>query len=515
MVWKGTTTITTNAAATRGHRTNNHAMMRCYAATARWCDGKFKTFQNCNGKRMCSSSGSVSASNSHNTIAGTDGSSNATTTTTTNRNDHAPNGSTAADFIHMSPIPILPTTDMGTTNYDDVDMGSNYTRSSSNGNDHNDDEYSDDEYRSNNRLVWLQEHMQKQQQQQSTSPSLAEINQQTKDILSLPIGSFTCNTMEQCLRLMEYYTRHGTTAAASNTTTATATATVQENILHHNANQMTHILKRIIEENMSGNTSVYFHPAMAETVCLYWRQVSPLHCPAKTLEILQHVRDIVHDVDIPYNNIISILAKCRNRYAALAVEGILYKMIELELQLQGEEQEMEQNQRQQQYQHILHHKNHADIVTYNSAISSWMHIAKNEKDAGQRAVAILNRLGRGDNGKSVRPNVLSYSMAITALLRAEGSRAALQAEDLLQDYLYLHGCENGWIPSPSHDSSSSSGGEKDGIALQSHIQRMFDNVLEALCQRAEVDKEAAERAVGMLRYMESVGRQDLSREIGC
>jgi pentatricopeptide repeat protein len=87
-------------------------------------------------------------------------------------------------------------------------------------------------------------------------------------------------------------------------------------------------------------------------------------------------------------------------------------------------------------------------------------------------------------------------MAITALLRAEGSRAALQAEDILQDFLHFYQNEGGWT---NHDENHS----KDEIVLQEHIQRMFENVLEALCQRAVVDTEAAERAVRILRYMDS------------
>jgi len=395
-------------------------------------------------------------------------------------NINATDNSDSKANVDSIKIQTKPVVDMGIQNHNN-DVGRN-----NDDGDHDYDGDGDDNHAPNNRLLWLQEQMQHEKQQQQQS--LAEINQQTKHILSLPIGSFTSNTMEQCLRLMEYYTRytstHDSLTHVSGGGGSSSSSTVQDT-MYHNANQMTHILKRIIEENLNGNSScVYFHPAMAETVCLYWRQVSPMHCPVKTLDILQHVRSIVQDEDIPYNNIISILAKCRNRHAALAVEGILWKMIEL----------------QQQPQHMNH--NHADIVTYNSAISSWMHIAKSEKDAGQRAVAILNRLRDDTTTIFVKPNILSFSMALTALLRAEGCRAALQAEDLLQEFLSFYRHENGdWTTS----SSSPVENFRDGSALQQqeHIQRMFDNVLEALCQRAEVDPEAAERAVRMLRYMES------------
>ena len=233
---------------------------------------------------------------------------------------------------------------------------------------------------------------------------------------------------------------------------------------------MTNILYRIIQENQEGNPQAYFNSAMAETVCLYWREVATdaSVCPSKTLEITRKMQSILEEEAMPYNNLIAILCKCRSKQAAVAVEGLLYRMIQL--QKEG-----------------IFEWDTADVVTYNSAIATWMHIAREEKEAGERAVAILNRMKGafriGDGG--IKPNILSFSMVINTLLRSEGHEAALQAEDILQDLIFFH-------------SKSWSGDD------MKELTRNFENVLDALKRQAENDPKAADRALNLLRYMEKV-----------
>lgn len=281
-------------------------------------------------------------------------------------------------------------------------------------------------------------------------PSQSELISQTEDLIDLtmnPIGNFTTETMDESTRLLESWSRS------------------QHSIV--GAEQITKILYRIIQENKEGNPNAFFNSAMAETVCVYWREISIEQCTSKTLEIAGEMKSILEDDAIPYNNLIAILAKCRTKQAAVAVEGFLHRMIQL--QKEG-----------------LIDKDTADVVTYNSAISTWMHIAREEREAGERAIAILNRMKGayriGDGG--VKPNILSFSMAINTLLRCEGNAAALQAEDLIQDLIYFH-CES-WR-------------DEDMVELK----RIFDNVLDALNQLAANNPNAADRAVNLLRFMET------------
>lgn len=327
--------------------------------------------------------------------------------------------------------------------------------------------------------------------------SQSQLITQTQCILDeslTPIGSFTANTMEHAVELMEEWT-HQSEANRS---------------LIYSATQITNLLHRIILENKEGNPHAYFRTAMAESACLYWRKISPEQCPRQTLQIISLMRDsgVVEERFMPYNNMISILTKCRNRQAALAVQGLLYRMIALEAELEKGEKDDEM------FYLDMTSNCRPDVITYNSAIATWMHIARSEDDAGDRAVEILNRMKGGyrirsignnrgggrditdDNGNltSAKPNILSFSMAMNTVLRAKKknkvSQAALQAEDLLQDLIYFH--RDTW--------------EEEDLK---EAKRNFDNVFEALNQCAQDLPEAAERSVKLLRFMENAEIEDL------
>ena len=322
---------------------------------------------------------------------------------------------------------------------------------------------------------------------------------QTERILNeslTPIGSFTASTMEHAVKLMEEWTLQ----SESN------------NSFIHSATQITRLLHRIILENQGGNPQAYFHTAMAESACLYWRKISPEQCPRQTLQIISWMRDsgVVEERFMPYNNMISILTKCRNRQAALAVQGLLYRMIALEAEMQ----KSEEGQDDDIFHMDMTSNCRPDVITYNSAIATWMHIARSEDDAGDRAVEILNQMKVGyrmrsmgkdigggryitdddDKVTTVKPNILSFSMAMNTVLRAKkkknASEAALQAEDLLQDLIYFH--RDTWK-------------EED----VKEAKRSFDNVFEALNQCAHTEPEAAQRSVKLLRFMENAGIEDL------
>jgi len=339
----------------------------------------------------------------------------------------------------------------------------------------------------------------------TSSKSESELNAQTQFILDeslTPIGSFTTDIMEEAVKLMEEWTyqrQHQSEPRNSSTR-------IQPAI------QITQLLHRIILENKEGNPQAYFHTAMAESACLYWRNVSPEQCPRQTLQIIGWMQEggVVEERFMPYNNMISILTKCRNRQAALAVEGLLYRMIALEAEMEKDEKDddilynMDMN---------MNSNCRPDVITYNSAIATWMHIARSEEDAGDRAVKILNRMKGGFRmriGKSkgdgrdwsdegdmttVKPNILSFSMAVNTVLRTKtnkiASDAALQAEDLLQDLIYFH--RDTWW-------------EEEDLK---EVKRNFDNVLEALNQCSQYEPEAAKRAVKLLRFMEHAKEKDL------
>lgn len=167
---------------------------------------------------------------------------------------------------------------------------------------------------------------------------------------------------------------------------------------------------------------------------------------------------------------IAVLCKCKSRQAAIVIEGFLHKLIIL--QKEGRIK-----------------SGTADLISFNTAIAAWMHIAKDESDAGDKAVAILNRmkglyrLRKGDEG--VKPNILSFSMSINALLRSRGPSASIQAHAILQDMIYFH--QDDWIR--QHD---------DLI----EVRILFHNVIEALSVYANREPNASEKAVSLLRFME-------------
>jgi pentatricopeptide repeat protein len=260
-----------------------------------------------------------------------------------------------------------------------------------------------------------------------------------------PVGSFSEKTMDRVIDLMEAWIRKNS---------------------FEGAQRATDLLYRIIDENLEGNPQAYFNNTMVETILLYWREVSENVCALKASEIILRIKSIREEKDLPYNETIAVLCKCRNRSAAIVVEGLLYKMIMLQKENNNESTKV-------------------DIVTFNSAISAWLHISQNEDDAGQRALGILNRMkGMWRIGDSpVKPNINSFSMTIKALIRSEGPSAALQAEELLQDFLFF---QDGRFENKPIDS----------------IKNLFDTVLGALDEYSAQNEEASHKALSLLRDME-------------
>ena len=284
-----------------------------------------------------------------------------------------------------------------------------------------------------------------------TTPSLTNSNDQlygdTDYLLSNdhnPLGNFTEETMELAIDLMEAWVRKNS---------------------FEGAQRATDLLFRIIDENLEGNPQAYFNNTMAETILLYWREVSENVCAKKASEIMARIRSIREEKDLPYNEMIAVLCKCRNRSAAVAVEHLLYKMIMIQKESNTNATKV-------------------DVITFNSAISAWLRISHIEHDAGQRALVILNRMkGMWRIGDCpVKPNINSFSMTIKALIRSEGPSAALQAEALLQDFLYFQ--DGNWQNE------------------QQDIKNLFDTVLDALEKCSVENEDASNTSLNLLRVME-------------
>lgn len=332
----------------------------------------------------------------------------------------------------------------------------------------------------------------------------------------VPVGSFTKSTMEEAIDVMEAWMQ----------------LPRNPNQIFHKQSQnkaadaITRILDRIIIENAEGNPSAYFRMEMAESVFLFWKDASPQKCVHQILQILSKIREseIIDERNIPYNNIISILTKLRSREAAQAVEGLLYRMISLEADMLRKIEDPN-NISTGNFPEMLESRCSVDIVTYNSAIASWMHLSQRETDAGERALRILNRMkgsykikqrneekSRAKSSESyvsvhskpsdlenwtvVKPNFNSYSMVINTLLRSAAGtekfdEAAFQAESLLQDLIYFDG--ESW--------------QKDNNIGE--VQRHFHIIMEALAQCQERKTEALEKAIELLHYMEKSRYDDL------
>lgn len=337
------------------------------------------------------------------------------------------------------------------------------------------------------------------------------------DTTLVPVGSFTTSTMEEAIDVMEAWMQLPRNPNQISNKQSQNKA----------ADAITRILDRIIIENAEGNPSAYFRTEMAESVFLFWKDVSPQKCVYQILQILSKIREseIVDERNIPYNNIISILTKLRTREAAQAVEGLLYRMISLEAHMLRKIEDPN-NINTGSFPEMLESRCRVDIVTYNSAISSWMHMSQTETDAGERALRILNRMKGSykikqrneeksrakssdisyvsvhskptdlDNWTVVKPNFNSYSMVINTLLRSAAGtekfdEAAFQAESLLQDLIYFDG--ESW--------------QKDNNIGE--IQRHFHIIMEALGQCQERKTEALEKAIELLHYMEKSRYDDL------
>lgn len=333
----------------------------------------------------------------------------------------------------------------------------------------------------------------------------------------VPVGSFTTSTMEEAIDVMEAWMQLPRNPNQISNKQSQNKA----------ADAITRILDRIIIENAEGNPCAYFRTEMAESVFLFWKDVSPQKCVYQTLQILSKIREskIIDERDIPYNNIISILTKLRTREAAQAVEGLLYRMISLEAE-RLRKIEDPNNISTGSFPEMLENRCNVDIVTYNSAIASWMHLSQSEADAGERALRILNRMKGSykikqrneekskaksndnlqvpahskardvDNWTVVKPNFNSYSMVINTLLRSAAGtekfdEAAFQAESLLQDLIYFDG--ESW--------------QKDSNI--GDVQRHFHIIMEALSQCQERKTEALEKAMELLHYMEKSRYDDL------
>lgn len=138
-----------------------------------------------------------------------------------------------------------------------------------------------------------------------------------------------------------------------------------------------------------------------------------------------------------------------------------------------------------------------DTITFNSVISLWLNIACEESTAGNEAMRILNRMkGSYRLGNSiVKPNKLSFSMTMTAILRSDEHNAALSAEEVLQDmiYFYLNEKIDGDVYDEKPDKS------------------MFDNIFHALLKSNQDNRsyhdreECLNRAYNLLEQMEQLG----------
>ena len=94
-----------------------------------------------------------------------------------------------------------------------------------------------------------------------------------------------------------------------------------------------------------------------------------------------------------------------------------------------------QDEDEDEDEHLHKNLTQADTLTFNSVISSWMNIATIEPTAGTEAMRVLNRmkgLYRLGNA-SIRPNKLSFNMAITTILKSNGHATAKDAEEILQE----------------------------------------------------------------------------------
>lgn len=283
-----------------------------------------------------------------------------------------------------------------------------------------------------------------------SNQSLLSFTNEILDDNKIPIGSFTEDIMEKAVDLIEIWVRNNSLEGAE---------------------LSTKILYRIIDENVEGNPRAYFNNAMAETILLYWRSVSQIQCPQKASELLKRIKPIREEQEMPYNEMIAVLCKCRTRNAAIFVEGLLLQMIRL------------QNDNRITRDMI-------DVVIFNSAISSWLHIAQDEADAGQRALAILNRMkGMWRIGETlIRPNLNSFSMTINALIRSEGSSSAPQVEAVLQDLLYFH---------------------DDGKMDMDGLKSIVDTVLDVMNKMSSIDPNVARISLSILRNMEKIKNLEL------
>jgi len=267
------------------------------------------------------------------------------------------------------------------------------------------------------------------------------------------------------------------------------------NIMQHHDNnnmdgakQATKILHRIIDEFIEGNPYASVHINMIDEFLSIWTNVSRKHLPTQSLMLINKLQS--HDEDsIPYKTFIRSLARVHTEDSASILDVLLQRMIKAE----------------EEYNHSSTNKTESKqlaTVTFNSIISCSMNLAKTGRGhmGRKQAVKTLNQmkgLYRMGND-SVKPNLLSFSMTITAVLQSMNDDlfVALETEEILQDMLHFY-------------KNDVKNGVHDADVLKPDKQ-LFDVVLGALGRfcasindvRAKIDGN--KRAQNLLVDMESI-----------
>mmetsp|Transcript_374 Transcript_374/g.535 ORF Transcript_374/g.535 Transcript_374/m.535 type:complete len:987 (+) Transcript_374:11-2971(+) len=299
-----------------------------------------------------------------------------------------------------------------------------------------------------------------------------ELKSKTNRLISKPIGSLTSAQMKQTVDLFHSW------------------------IYMHSgvgAEHATQVFHRIVDENVVGSPRAQFNNNMIQELILMWREVDPKQCTAQSHEIIEKLRALLDEKYIPYNLIISTLSKCREVDAAKYSSHLLQQLLDRTNKdyFNGSIQNKIKNTATDAY--YDHTKDIADTLSFNQVISSWMHLATNEPNAGEEALRVFNRMKgsyRLGNPHS-KPNKLSFSMTFSALIKCNGRMSAFSAEDVLQDMIYFYREENDDAIKP----------EKD----------MFDTVLHALVKWSHLKnsnsacEDALNRSFKLLRQMDELG----------
>ncbi len=505
------------------------------------------------------------------------------------------------------------------------------------------------------------------------------LSEQTRALLSVPVGQFTPKTMSHSIKLLDAWINHSKRAAVSGVSVGMMNMSVSRpnviddiNISNDNINasasanananandNITNLLERIIQENKTGNPNAYFHHHIVQKIITHYITESDVdmnttktktntntdsdqtnkrdinknnnnnnqhqqhhyqqkNCIKRTHELIQLLKknDIYDDSTMPYNVIIGVLSKCQRLDCAKYSTHLLQEMLELNNRdfINGNLPSLNDNDNNNNnnnnsgsnsnsnldrasnpdsynyhyndYSHentaidddhggininSLTTKNSrgnvnvtiADTLTFNFIISAWMKLAPQEGSiAGREAMRVLNRM-KGSyrlGNTNVKPNMLSFSMTITALLRSmdtmgidmgmgtgtynhltasdgdgaggefltnyrqrqqnekyqqkhqkqkqhqQHSSVAFHAEEVLQDMIYFYN-EDQRINAQDYS------GDNNTNKTVKPDKAIFDSVLNALVKlnRQEENQSVCEgylkRAMGLLQQMEELGEK--------